>query len=249
MRGYAFKLTDIDGETSHEFVWPMTEGAKVVASGPFTVSDNPCPSMEGDGLCLALTWQGAQSGGQQARCMLIVSYDTDDVLAESVDKLRVKQCRVESGPIDVHKAIRRGEKWWANLTWANLTRADLTGANLTGANLTRADLYGANLTGANLTGANLTWANLTRADLYGANLTGANLTGANLTGANLTGADLTGANLTGADLTGANLTWANLTGANLTGANLTGANLTGADLTGANLSGAINVPEYVKRSA
>ncbi len=145
---FALKLTDIDGETSHGFFWPLRAGEIVEASGPFTRNGNPCPSRSGDGLCLGTTWAGLQSGGQTARCLSIVRYDDEDVLAfsESQGKLRVIRCEILVPSIDVHKAVRRGE--FDDLSGANLSGANLRNANLHGADLSGADLYGANLSGA-----------------------------------------------------------------------------------------------------
>ena len=147
-----------------------------------TVHNNLCPKAPGDGLCVARTLTGAQSGGARlgASVMLVVGFYAGDVLGDSRDKVRVSRLWVAPDPVDPVAAIIG-------------PRADLRGANLRGANLRGADLYEANLTGANLTGANLTGANLYGADLYGANLYGVNLTGVNLYEANLYGANLYGA--------------------------------------------------------
>lgn len=133
-----------------------------------------CPERPGDGVCVAHTIQGAQSGGARCEVMVLVAYDPADILGSQEDgaKVRVRQLRVLDEIIDVHRWLRRYGAY-ANLTGADLTRADLTRANLTGANLTYADL---------------TYADLTRTDLYGTDLYGANLTGANLTRTDLYGA-------------------------------------------------------------
>jgi uncharacterized protein YjbI with pentapeptide repeats len=175
-------------------------------------SSGDCPAFPGDGLCVARTLSGAQSGGARlgASVMLLVGYHTDDLLSDSRDKVRVKRLFVHPDPVDPIRAIIG-------------PNADLGGANLGGANLGGANLGGANLGGANLGGADLRGANL-----GGANLGGADLGGANLRGAYLRDAYLRDANLGDADLRGADLGGANLGGANLGGANLRGANLRGA---------------------
>jgi hypothetical protein len=185
-----------------------------------TDHDNPCPQHPGDGLCVALTLDGAQSGGQHvgSSAMLEVGYLAADVLAADNHKVRVRRLYVKPDPVDPVRLLE----------WAAATSADLSGANLSCANLCGANLRGADLSGANLRGADL-WG----ADLCGANLSGANLCGADLWGANLSGANLCGANLWGANLRGAGLRYANLSGANLCGADLRGANLSGANLSGA----------------
>jgi hypothetical protein len=200
-------------------------------------TDSPCPTFPGDGLCVARTLHGAQSGGASiASTMLLVAYLPIDVLAESEDKIRVSRLYVAPEPLDpLLLLVSPG----ANLAGVNLQGANLRGANLQGAYLQGANLQGANLAGVNLQGANLRGANLSRADLQGAYLRGADLRGANLQGAYLRGADLQGANLQGAYLRGADLRGADLTEASLRGADVAGTNLTEANLTGADLTGAI----------
>jgi hypothetical protein len=181
-----WKVVRPDGRTHDNYQWPLT--ATDVQADPngraFELGD-ACPSFPGDGLCIATSWEGAQSGGLPAITGLAVAYREADKLGGDSTKIRVKGCRVLD-VLDIPRLLREGHGTGAYLTGAYLTRADLTRANLTGANLT-----GANLTGADLTRANLTRANLTRANLTDANLTDANLTRADLTRANLTRADLT----------------------------------------------------------
>jgi hypothetical protein len=213
---------------------------------PFSLGD--CPAFPGDGLCVARTLSGAQSGGARIgqSVMLLVGYHQDDVLGGgSRDKARVRRLFVHPDPQDplawltgpnacLRGACLRG----AYLRGAYLRGADLPGAarwgaNHVGADLRGADLRGANLRGANLVGACLRGAYLRDADLRGADLRGADLRGADLRDANLRGANLVGADLRGADLVGAYLRGADLRDANLVGAYLRGANLRGADLRGA----------------
>jgi hypothetical protein len=171
-----------------------------------------CPSYGGDGACIALTPQGAASGGHSlAHGVLIVGWRDADVLGAEEHKIRVRRAFV-LGAVTFRDAL-----------------------SAFGASLRGADLYGADLHGADLHGADLRRSALLRADLHGANLRGANLRGANLRGANLRGANLSSANLSSANLRGANLSAANLHGANLRGADLYGADLHGADLHGADL--------------
>jgi hypothetical protein len=215
-------------ESTHGFRWPFP-GRWAVAEGPFTKNGGTCPSVPGDGLCVAKTWSGMASGGIPATTILLVGYRLTDVLAESDDKLRAKRVRVIDAltPSELVAERRSGEE-------ADLYGANLRGANLRGANLRGANLYGANLRGADLYGANL----------YGANLYGADLRGADLRRADLCRADLYGANLRGADLCRADLRRADLRGANLYGADLCRADLYGANLRGADLCGALNVPAH-----
>ena len=193
----AWKVVRPDGRTYNDFQWPFKGLVKCDSAKVALDSKDPCPSVPGDGLCLAKSWVGAASGGIAAITGLAVAYRRKDVLGESSEKMRVSRCRVLA-VLDLHRLLREGYG---------------SGANLSGADLSRAYLSGANLSGANLSGAYLSGAYLSGADLSGANLSGANLSGANLSGANLSGANLSGAYLSGADLSGANLSRANLSGA------------------------------------
>ena len=154
---------DLRSSRGFRWPWPGNEAVAPLPAGKKFTHGDPCPSFEGDGLCLAKTWWGAASGGIPAITCLLVEFNPADVLGEDDDKLRVSRCRV----VDVFDApalIRDG--WCA-------------GAYLAGANLARANLAGAYLAGANLDGANLAGANLAGANLYGAYLVGAYLAGAN----------------------------------------------------------------------
>jgi len=167
---WGFRLNGLDMVSSHEYRWPFP-GRWAEATGPFTEGGDGCPTAEGDGLCVAKTIEGSQSGnGRFGKSLgLLIAYLPGDLLAESSHKLRVKKAWVA----DVFDPVRA-----LLLSRANLSRANLSGADLYGADLYGADLYRANLSGANLSGANLSRANLSGADLSGANLSGANLSGA-----------------------------------------------------------------------
>ena len=232
---WAIKTVRDDFTTRNGFTWPAS--GQVEAPGPIIEANTkPCPTGEGDGICVALTWFGMATGGTPAKTLLLCSVHNDDILGQDGHKLRVRRALVHD-VIDGWSLLREHGRG-ANLRGASLRYASLDGANLEGANLGGANLWGANLWGAYLGGADLTYARLTNANLADANLIYANLRGANLRGANLRGAYLEGAYLEGAYLTGADLTGADLTGADLEGADLEGADLEGADLTGADLTGA-----------
>ena len=139
-------------------------GGWATCTGNHLTAGDPCPSFNGDGLCVAKTWAGAASGGIPAHAALLVAYRPGDVLGEDADKVRVRSMLVLD-VFDPARLLREGMG-----AGADLTGADLTGADLAGAYLARAYLTGANLTGANLTGAYLARADLTGADLSGANL-------------------------------------------------------------------------------
>ena len=175
---WGIKSVHPDLSTRHGFHWPSHGWAAVDEIDLRNTS--PCPSRQGDGLCVANTWRGMASGGIPARTLLLVAYSRADVLGGDDHKVRVSRaCVVEV--LDGKSILAPGD----DLRGANLSGMDLTGMDLAGANLTYADLHGADLHGA---------------DLHGADLTGADLTGTDLTGADLTDADLTYADLTYADL-------------------------------------------------
>lgn len=236
---WALKSVRPDLGTWTWFRWAHPGGT---SRSDYSVNHNntsTCPTSDGDGLCIATTWQGMASDVRPSHNLLLVAYQSGNVLGRDDERgeLRV------AGPVHVVSFID-GEQFVrengarANLYGADLAWADLTEANLTEAYLYEAYLYEVNLTAANLTEADLTWVNLTKAYLAKADLTRANLTRANLSGAYMAGANLTEADLTGADLSEAKLPGADLSLADLTWTDLTGANLTGADLTWADLYGA-----------
>ncbi len=154
---WGFRLNSLDFTSHGEYRWPFP-GHWAEASGPFTQLPSACPSAEGDGICIAKTISGAQSGsGRFGKSTgLLVAYLPADLLAEETDKLRVKRAWVA----DVFDPVRA----------LTLSGADLSGADLSGADLSGANLYGANLSGANLSRADLSGAHLSRANLSGADL-------------------------------------------------------------------------------
>ena len=152
--------------TRYGFQWPAS--GWVAVDGINQENTGPCPSRQGDGLCVANTWRGMASGGIPASVLLLVAYSRADVLGGDDHKVRVSRaCVVEA--LDGVSVLAPGD----DLRRANLTGVDLTGVDLTGANLTRADLRRADLRRADLTGADLTRALLDYANLTDANLTDA----------------------------------------------------------------------------
>jgi hypothetical protein len=239
--GYKFVGTDLatDDHAGGRYRYRLGEWHE--AENP-TVHDDPCPNHPGDGLCAARTLTGARSGGARIGTSvgLLVGYLPADVLAATVDKVRVSRLWVAPEPFDpvrmliCHDAVLRG----AVLSYAVLRDAVLRDAVLRGADLRGADLRGAVLRGAVLSYADLRDAVLRDADLRGADLRGADLRDAVLSyavlrGAVLRGADLRDAVLRGADLRGADLRYAVLRGADLRYAVLRDAVLRDADLRGA----------------
>ena len=174
---WGFKLVGVDLHTRGTDRPPYRYqlGAWNEADGPIIdANTNGCPGAPGDGLCVAHTAQGAQSGGQGLghSAMLIVGYLPDDVLGQEAEgsKVRVRRLWVEPDPVDPVQLVL-----WDIAANPKGERADLSGANLSGANLSGANLYGADLSGADLSGANLSEADLSRANLSEANLSEANL--------------------------------------------------------------------------
>ena len=205
---YGWRSITPDHRSRGGFRWPWPGQTAVAPDdgrdlSPDTAPDEPCPSRALGGLCLAVTWQGARSGGVPATTCLLVAYRADDVLGRDDHKLRVSRCVV----LDVVNLTT------ADLGYADLRGADLWGADLRDADLRDADLWDANLRDADLRGADLRDADLGDANLRDANLRDADLRDANLRDANLRDADLRGANLRDADLWGADLRGANLRGA------------------------------------
>ena len=181
-----------DFTSRDDFRWPFPGG--------IARQDGPADGADcGQGLHIAKTWYGAAQASYPTLVVLIVSYNSKDILGESEDKLRVHIAKVLE-LIDVPNKIRSSGP---NLKGANLKGANLMGADLMGGYLRGANLRGANLMGGYLRGANFMEANLMGADLMGANLRGANLEGGYLMVANLEGANFMEANLEGANLRGA----------------------------------------------
>ena len=158
---WALKSTDFAGRTSGGFQWPDKGWIEPAPTEREFTKGDPRPQFDGDGMCVAHTYAGLGSGGHRALCLLLVAYDTADVLGEGGGKVRVSRAFVVER-LDGEQVIR-DHGAGANLNGAYLTGADLTGADLNGANLARANLNGANLTGADLAGADLAGAD--RADL------------------------------------------------------------------------------------
>jgi hypothetical protein len=161
---WAIRSVHPDLTSSRDYRYPFP-GNWAEASGPFTASESECPRTRGDGTCAARTWRGMASGGIPAITLLLVAYNTSDVLGSAADKIRVRRMYVVD-LIDGARLVRE------HGNGANLHGANLHGANLRGANLRGADLRGANLRGANLRGADLSVAYLRGADLGGAYLGG-----------------------------------------------------------------------------
>ena len=170
---WGWKVVRPDFRSYGGYLWPWPGGA--VADPEAVPSNDPCPVRQTGGFCVALSAEGAASGGHGHETVLLLAYRQTDILAADNHKLRVRSAYV-ADVVD------------GRAVWRASAGADLTGANLSGANLT----------GANLAGAYLAGADLTRADLAGADLAGVNLAGAYLAGADLAGASLTHGQLTDA---------------------------------------------------
>ena len=217
---FGFKIVRPDLRSYNGYRWPWP--GNTVTDDAAIPGDDPCPTSETGGFCIARNLRGAASGGHGHTTILLLAYNQADILASNEDKLRVRHSLV----VDVID----GQRIYGRCSDTDLQGADLQGAVLRGAVLQRADLQGAVLRGADLQGAVLRGAVLQGADLQGAFLQRADLQGAFLRGAVLQGADLQGAVLQGADLRGAVLQGADLQRAFLRGAFLRGADLRGTYL-------------------
>jgi uncharacterized protein YjbI with pentapeptide repeats len=165
--GYKFVGTDLatDDHAGGRYRYRLGEWHE--AENP-TVHDDPCPKHPGDGLCAARTLTGARSGGARIGTSvgLLVGYLPADVLAATVDKVRVSRLWVAPEPFDpvrmliCHDADLRG----AVLSYAVLRDAVLRDADLRGAVLSYADLRDAVLRDADLRGADLRGADLRGAE-------------------------------------------------------------------------------------
>ena len=186
---WGIKSVRPDLRTRGGYQWPYPGGiAEAPADRIVHTNTGTMPYREGDGLCVALSWDGMASGGIPARTLLLVAYPSSEMLGRSEDKLRCRRVAVV--------AVVDGERLLREVgCGANLSGVDLHGADLHGADLHGANLSGVDLRGANLSGVDLRWADLRHANLGGANLGGANLRGANLGGANLRWANLRHASL------------------------------------------------------
>ena len=104
-RLWAWKAIDVDFTTWGGFVWPFPGNEASSAENLDPNNHGPCPTREGDGLCLAKTWAGAAARGAATHAVLVVSYLADDVLGYDADKLRVKRCQVYC-LWDAHRLLR-----------------------------------------------------------------------------------------------------------------------------------------------
>ena len=99
-------------------------------------------------MCVALSWDGMASGGIPARTLLLVAYQSGEVLGRGPSRLRCRRVAVVA-VVDGERLLRE-VGCGANLSWANLSGADLRGADLSGAYLRGAYLRGADLSGVDL---------------------------------------------------------------------------------------------------
>jgi hypothetical protein len=156
---WACKFVSPDFYTRDNYRWPWP-GNWAQCAGPWILENKgPCPGSPGDGLCLALDFQGARAAGYPliGSPVLVCGYYPLDVLGSDEHKIRVTKAFV-----------------WDVWDFKKYP----SGAHLSGAYLSGADLSGAHLSGAYLSRANLSRAELSGADLSGAYLSGANLSGA-----------------------------------------------------------------------
>lgn len=158
---WGLKSVHPDLTTTHGFWWALPGGTNISNDRLVHGNESACPTVPGDGLCVATTWRGMASSGIPARTLLLVAYRAADIVGrdELAGKLRVGGEVATVALIDGERLLREHGSC-ADLRYADLQRTDLRGADLRGANLLGVDLRGANLHGANLHGANLLGANL-----------------------------------------------------------------------------------------
>ena len=100
-----WKITYGDLSTTHGYKWTVgkwnvpEQGLEAHLLDMDMTTAKECPTFKGDGLCLAKTWSGAQSGGiyrgASGTMLLFVAYKQSDVLHDSHrDKFRVRKCFV-----------------------------------------------------------------------------------------------------------------------------------------------------------
>lgn len=160
-----------DFRSRFDYRWPFP-GNWAEAPGPFaTTNTAACPLHIGDGICAANTFRGMALGTAHLHLILLVAYDSADVLGtdQYTDTVRVRRAYVVDA-IDGALFVRN-----------RCQNADLSYGYFPGITLRHADLRGAALRYAILTGVDLSYANLRGADLQGADLRGASLIGADLT--------------------------------------------------------------------
>ena len=140
--GWKITLPDLrtykhyDSDT--RFRWPFPGGT--VTDDKTVVDGEPCPTRATGGFCIALTLEGAASGGYGHATILLLAYRLADVAGEDAreGKRRVSHCMV----VDVVSG---------RSAYRLAAGADLAGANLAGANLTRAYLTGGKVRKSQLT--------------------------------------------------------------------------------------------------
>jgi len=206
------------------FQWPHpSQGRPAVVEDPSASGTASCPSPSVGGFAVAKNLQGAAAGGYGHGPVLLVAYNSGDVLAQDSGKVR-------TGLVAVVKVFHSD-------VYKDCAGFDLHGADLRGLRLPDANFAGANLRGARLNGAHLERAHFEGADCSSANFSRANLTGADFSGAKLRStkgnnviardarfglADFTGAEWTGTDFAHAAFDGADMGQANFHRANLTG---------------------------
>jgi len=184
-----FKLTSPTGKSHGGYYWPLVDGDHDeprlhVAEAWYPKNRGSCPKWPGDGLCVATTINGAQSGGARfgASAGHVLVYPRALAVSDTDGKWRAPWV-IDVDCFTAEELVRA-----RCLGFADLGSADLGSANLGSANLGSANLGSANLRFANLGSANLRYADLSGADLSGADLRYADLRYANLRSADLSSA-------------------------------------------------------------
>ncbi len=211
--------------SGQRYQWPHpSQGNPATVEDPSASGTATCPSPTVGGFAIAKTLRGAAAGGYGYGPLLLVAYNSADVLAEDTGKVRVGRAAVVKV---FHSAIYMDSAGY-DLSGADLRGLRLTGVNFAGANLTGARLAGAQLETGHFEGANCTGANFSRAGLAAADFSGAKLNGTQGHNASARQARFGLADFTRSDWSGADFAYASFDGTDLSGANFSRACLIGA---------------------
>jgi hypothetical protein len=113
---------DLTSRNNYRYPFP---GNWAEAPGPFTYSKSECPRKPGDGICAATDYEGMASGGVPARTLLLVAYNSEDLLGSSSHKIRLRRMFVVE-LLDGEKVLQQ------HGLGAYLSGAYLSGAYLSG---------------------------------------------------------------------------------------------------------------------
>lgn len=201
---WGIKSVHPDLTTRNGYRWPFP-GNVAYSPGPLLDHNESCPRRVGDGLCVALDWEGMASSDINASTLLLVAYRSDEARGDQPGKLRVPEAYVVD-VIDGVELVRRhgagAYLYKANLGRMEIYAADLSDADLSTTRLNGSYLVGSNLANANLTGAVCIGANMSSTIMYNTNLSYADMTGASLLNSTIKDAWMVGSIWYRADMRG-----------------------------------------------